>query len=46
MSLHVLADNAKRLVTLLGVAGVLDATRAYALLLTITQAANLTYTFK
>jgi transposase len=35
MSLHVLAYNFKRLVTLLGVAGIMDAIRAHALLLTL-----------
>ena len=35
MALHVLAYNFKRLVTLLGAAGIMDAIRAYALLLTL-----------
>jgi hypothetical protein len=35
MSLHVLAYNAKRLMSLLGVAGMIKALRAYALLLTM-----------
>jgi len=35
MSLHVLAYNVKRLMTLLGVAGMMEAIRAYALLLAL-----------
>ena len=35
MSLHVLAYNVKRLITLLGVAGMMEAIRAYALLLAL-----------
>lgn len=35
MSLHVLAYNLKRLMTLLGIAGVMDAIRAYALFVSL-----------
>ena len=35
MSLHVLAYNVKRLMSLLGVAGMMEAIRAYALLLAV-----------
>jgi len=35
MSLHVLAYNVKRLMSLLGVAGMMEAMRAYALLLAL-----------
>ena len=38
MSLHVLAYNFKRLITLLGVAGMMEAVRAYALILTLRRA--------
>ena len=38
MSLHVLAYNFKHLITLLGVAGMMEAVRAYALILTLRRA--------
>jgi len=38
MSLHVLAYNFKRLITLLGVAGMMEAVRAYALILALLRA--------
>jgi len=38
MSLHVLADNVKRLMSLLGVAGMMEALRAYDFLLAVQRA--------